>query len=361
MQGLRLSRGGRVPRGAAALLLAGALFGMAGTARAVPATSQPFVPARVASVAQELRAYAQVEPIATVELRVVGPGTLDALRILPGSAVRAGEVLARVQGPRMQARLVASAQQLASAEARARAARRLLGIVRAKFGAQLATRQQLDAAQSGLSAAEAAVRTATARLREVRSQQFLRAPAAGTILALQAADGEQVASGQAIATLQPAGRLWLRAEVYGAQASGLRVGMRGSFRPAGGQAGPVAVKVASIAAALAPDGGVQLGLLPVASRVPADWIDGQWGKVLLEGPVRRMVMVPTRALILDRGHWWVLVHTAAGDRPTRVVPGPARGWQTGIVSGLSPGQQVVVTDAFLEYHRGIASRYTPPD
>ncbi len=348
----------------AALLPAALLLGMAGSTWAASARADPYVSAKAASVAREIRAYAQVEPIATVELRVVAPGTLGGLRILPGSAVRAGEVLARVQGPRMQARLVASSQRLAGAEARARADRRLLAIVRAKFGTQLATRQDLDAAQARLSAADAAVRTATARLREVRSQRSLRAPVAGTILALQAADGEQVASGQAIATLQPAGRLWLRAQIYGADASGLRVGMRGSFRPSGGQARPVAVEVAAIAAAMAPDGGVQVGLLPVASAVsaaPAHWVDGQWGKLVLKGPVQRMVMVPTRALILDRGRWWVLVHSAAGDRPTPVVPGPARGWQTGIVSGLSPGQQVVVSDAFLEYHRGIASRYTPPD
>ncbi|OIQ91959.1 hypothetical protein GALL_260950 [mine drainage metagenome] len=186
----------------------------------------------------------------------------------------------------------------------------------------------------------------------------MRAPVAGTILAVQAANGEQIGAGEAIATLQPAGRLWLRAQIYGTDAARLHVGMTGQFTPSGG-GGAANVKVVAIAPALAADGGVRIGLLPTTAQ--PWWVNGQWGSLLLDGPARRVVRVPTQALILDRGHWWVLVHTAAGDQPRQVVPGPAQGWWTAIASGLSAGQQVVVTDAFLDYHRGIAAHYTPPD
>jgi cobalt-zinc-cadmium efflux system membrane fusion protein len=71
--------------------------------------------------------------------------------------------------------------------------------------------------------------------------------------------------------------------------------------------------------------------------------------------------VPTSALVLDRGRWWVLVRTARGDRPQPVVPGPALGWRTWIAAGLRAGQQVVAKDAFLKYHRDIAQSYQPPD
>ena len=81
----------------------------------------------------------------------------------------------------------------------------------------------------------------------------------------------------------------------------------------------------------------------------------------LDGPTRSLVSVPTRALILDQGRWWVLLHAQRADRARAVVPGATRGWQTFIERGLVPGQQVVVRDAYLEYHRGIAGRYQPPD
>ena len=74
-----------------------------------------------------------------------------------------------------------------------------------------------------------------------------------------------------------------------------------------------------------------------------------------------MIPIPTEALILDQARWWVLVHTPGGDRAQEVVPGPTRGWRTFIAAGLTPGQQIVVSNAYLEYHRGISARYTPPE
>ncbi len=342
------------------MLAAACLLGAPAAACAAQAAPRSWLTVQQRPVAQVFHAYGRVEPIATVRLRTAEPGTIDGLQVVPGSAVRAGQVLARLRGPRMRVLLVADVQHLHAARARERAARRELAIARRQVGAELATRQQLDAAQSALAAARASTRSAAARLRAARALQAVRAPVSGTVLSVEAADGEQLPAGQVVATLQPQGKLWLRAQYYGADASQLHVGMSGRFRPAGG-ARAVAVQVVAISAALAADGGLRVGLLPTGVRSPPGWRNGQWGSLVLDGPVRPMVLVPTQALILDRGHWWVLLHTPSGDTPRRVVPGPARGWQTAIASGLSAGQRVVVTDAFLEYHRGIASRYTPPD
>lgn len=350
----RPARGLRVARALAAGLV------LAGVSVRADAATEPYVTVQQRSVPQTLQAYGQVEPIATVQLRAVAAGTLSGLRIVAGSAVRAGEVVARIAGPRMRALLVAREQQLRAARARESAAGKALAIELRQFQAQLATQQALDAARAERASAHAAVRTAEAALQEVRSLRAVHAPVDGTVLSVQAANGEQLGVGQAIATLQPAGRLWIRARVYGADAALLRVGMAGHFKPSGGGA-TVAVEVTAISPALAADGGTRIGLVPATRRPPPWWVAGRWGSLVLEGPARRMVLVPTQALILDRGRWWVLVHTAAGDKPRPVVPGPAQGWWTAVASGLSAGQQVVVTDAFLDYHRGIARHYTPPD
>jgi len=307
-----------------------------------------------------LRAYGQVEPIAVVQVRAVDPGTLSGLRIVPGSAVVAGEVLARIRGPRMQSLLTTREQTLRGAQAREDAASRGLNIVHRQFATQLATRQAVDAAQSELAASRAAVQTAEVRLREARDLRIVRAPVAGTVISVQAADGEQTTAGETILTLQPAGRLWIRAAYYGADAALLRVGMTGRFQPSG-DGDAILVKVAAIAPGIAPDGGRNVGLLPTASVSSSSWVNGRWGTLTLDGPSQRMVAVPTSALILDRGKWWVLVHTKQGNHPQRVVPGPTQGWRTWIASGLETGQQVVTQDAFLEYHRGIAQSYQPPD
>ncbi len=350
----------RPARGARVACALGAALVLAGLSVPADAAGGPYVTVHEQSVSRSLAAYGQVEPIAIVRLRAVEAGTVGGMHIVAGSELRAGEVVARMTGPRVRALLVAREQQVQAARARESAARHVLAIERRQFDAQLATQQALDAARAQLAAARAAARTAQAALHEARSLRTVRAPVAASVLSVQAANGEQLVSGQAIATLQPAGGLWVRAQVYGADATRLRVGMTGRFRPVGGGAA-VAVEVAAISPALGADGGTRIGLVPTAPKPPSWWANGQWGSLVLDGPTRRMVLVPTRALILDRGHWWVLVHTAAGDQPRRVVPGPAQGWWTAIASGLSAGQQVVATDAFLDYHRGIASHYTPPD
>lgn len=345
-------------RGAIALCAAG-LLGVA-SAAAADAIANDFITVHAQTVAHSLRAYGQVEPTAVIQVRAVNPGTLSGLRVVPGSAVAKGEVLARIGGPRMGSLLTARAQTLRSARSREEAAGRALGIAQHQLAVQLATRQAVDAAQSELAAAHAAAQTADARLREARDLQTVRAPAAGTVIEVQAADGEQTTAGQTLLTLQPAGKLWIRAAYYGADAALLHVGMTGRFRPSGdGEALPV--RIVAISSSLAADGGLGVGLVPTSPALPRWWASGQWGTLALVGPSRSMVEVPTQALILDRGRWWVLVHTDQGNKPQEVVPGPAHGWLTAIASGLQPGQQVVVTDAFLQYYRGIARSYTAPD
>lgn len=318
------------------------------------------VTVRMQPLTHSLRAYAQVEPTAVIRVRAAEAGVLGDLQVLPGSPVTRGEVLAKLGGPSMQALLVARAAALRSAQAREAAAAKVLAIAHQQLATHLGTRQQIETAQSELAAAQSALRTAQTQLEEAHRLQTLRAPAAGTVIAVNAANGEQALPGETVVTMLPAGKLWIRAAFYGADAGMLHPGMSGLFHPAGGDA-PIPVRVAEIAPNLAPDGGRSVGLVPVSPAASAAWISGEWGEVALDGTTRQLAVIPTAALILDRGHWWVLVRSPQGDRPRQVIPGPARGWQTWIVSGLHPGEQVVAQDAFLEYHRGIAQTFQPPD
>jgi len=338
--------------------LACALCGRAyaGGSNAV-APSAPTVVAQRQTLSVPFTAYGAVEPTSIVTVSFVDSGTVSDLHVLPGSPVTAGQVLARLSGPQMQALLTQRETALQSAQAHFDAAAHALATARGQLATHLSTRQAVDTAVSELAAARAGVQTAQAQLAEAHASEAIKAPIAGSVVAVQAANGEQAHAGQALLTISPRGPLWVRAKYYGDDASALQVGMTGRFAPAGG--GPaIPVSVATIAPAVGTDGGLQVGLVPTSNM---HWMSGQWGTVTLVGPSTQFVMVPTAALILDRGEWWVLVHTASGDRPRRVVPGPARGWQTGIVSGLQPGEQVVAQDAFLEYHRGIAENYQPPD
>jgi membrane fusion protein, heavy metal efflux system len=321
--------------------------------------------ARSHRVAQRLPAYGQVVPIALVPVRAAETGVVADMRVVPGSRVRTGERLAALVGPQIQSLLVDREGALRSARSRMAAAGAVLAIERRQLTVQQSTEQSVAVARSVLAAARAAFHTARAQMQVARQMSTLRAPSSGTVIAVNAGEGERVVAGQTVLTLEASKRLWLTANYYGADALAIRIGMTGTFQPAEGGA-PVPVKVAAVASALGADGGEAVGLLAydphtggIERRAP--WMSGEWGNVMLQGPATFMVAVPTRALIIDRGNWWVLVRTPRGDRRQEVSPGPTSGWMTLISRGLKPDEQVVVQNAYLEFHRGISQRYTPPD
>ena len=295
------------------------------------------------------RAYGQIQPIAITRVSAVESGVVTRL-VLPGERISAGQELAVLAGPQAQSLLAERRSAL-------RAAAVQLAVDRRKLTLRLVTRQTL-------AADEAAFELARGELQVALQTLTVRAPADGEVIGVEAANGSQVAAGQPILTLQTS-QPWLQATYYGAQALAIHPGMTGRFQPASGDAVPVRVK--TVSQALQADGGEQVGLFPVrpsghgSAAAMVSWRSGQWGTVTLFGATRPMIAVPTRALILDRARWWVLVRTPGGDRQRRVVPGPASGWTTYISQGLRPGEQVVIENAYLEFHRGISQRYTPPD
>ncbi|MGB7756221.1 MAG: efflux RND transporter periplasmic adaptor subunit [Salinisphaera sp.] len=321
-------------------------------------SAQGTVAVQPRTITRDLTAYAEVVPIARARLRSAQTGQIAGLNIEPGQNVTAGALLGKLQGPELQALLEQRRTAVAAAEAKRGAARHTLAITQKKQAAHLSTREDLYNAQAAFGQAKAQLSAAKAALQAARQNAVLRAPATGTVTAVAAANGERVTAGQTVLTVQPADGLWLKAMYYGARAAAVHVGMQGRFMPAdGGQ--PIPVRVAHILAVAGSDGGRPVGLRSRAKNV--NWISGEAGTVVLKGAQQRAVAVPTRALILDRSQWWVLVHTGQGDRRQRVTLGASRGQDTLITHGLSAGAEIVVDDAYLKFHRDFSQNFQPPD
>lgn len=340
----------RAPGRRAARPIALAIILILASAHADARTPATFT-VRASPVARTYRAYAQIAPIAVTEVRAVEAGTVQRL-VVPAEAVRKGQVLAILGGPQARSLLAQRRGALRSASIQLAADRR-------KFAAQLVTRQ-------ALAADEAAQQAARAKLQVALQTLTVRSAASGEVLAVRVQNGEEVTPGQVLLTLQT-GRPWLEATYYGAQAFSIHPGMRGEFQPAYGSTIPVRVR--TVAQAVGPDGGTQVNLIPAIRSAGGEggapdaqtWRSGMWGTLTLSGATRPMIEVPTRALILDRAQWWVLVRTSRGEQRRQVIPAASHGWMTAIASGLRPGEQIVVGSAYLEFHRGISQRYTPPD
>jgi len=317
-----------------------------------------YVTVHLDTVTPQLEAYGQVEPITVLPVSAAQAGVIAGLKTLPGMHVRAGQELAHLNGPEITALLLQSQADVRSAQAQLSTAQKSLAIQKQQLAAHLSTRQVVHQAESAVAQAQTGFDNAQSHLQAVHQMMTLSAPASATVLAVNATDGELVSAGQPILTLQTANRLWLKASYYGADLTAIRVGMTGSFSPSdGGESVPV--KVSAVFGSLGVGGAESIGLVTTTPK--SRWMNGEFGKVTLDSPQRMLVAVPTRSLILDQGKWWVMVHTAQGDHPQSVVPGPARGWQTFLEHGLEPGAQVVVENAYLLFHRGISQSYQTPD
>lgn len=322
------------------------------------AAQSGWVRARAVSYTPRYRAYARVAPVRVVRVRAAGVGVVAKLAVRPGDTVSAGQQLARLGGAQAKALVARRRSAVDEAQAGLAAARETLAAERQKRQSHLSTQQQVAQAGAALAKARATLASARASLAAARSAADVQAPVAGTVLALAAADGERVSAGDTLLTLLPAHGLWLKASYYGAGAAAVKRGMHGRFQPAAGSA-PVAVTVRSVFAAQQTGGGRTVAL--TASAPHPGWVSGEAGSVTLKGAPRQAVVVPTRALVLDQGRWWVLVHAPHGARRQAVVPGPSRGENTVVRSGLKAGQQVLATHAYLAFHRGVSQHYEPPD
>ncbi|TAM85723.1 MAG: efflux RND transporter periplasmic adaptor subunit, partial [Candidimonas sp.] len=293
----RLTPAARARRRLSIVLLAMGAAWCSGNAIAQPGDSHAgdFASVHARVITTRLRAYGRIEPIINVPVRAIAPGTLRDLRVARGAAVKAGDVIAHIGGPRMRSLVVSREQALHQAQAQAQAASRLLEITRHQLSLHLATRQAVDSAQAGAATARAQVETAGAQLEDARQSQDVRAPAAGVVADVAAANGEQVAAGQNLLTIQPADGLRIHAAYYGADADLIRVGMRGRFMLSSG-GDPIPVEVVAVAPGIAADAGRYVDLISTRHTPPPQWVSGRWGTVTLDGPTSREVMVPTVAL-----------------------------------------------------------------
>lgn len=316
------------------------------------------VPARARVLATQSTAYARVEATAALSVRAHTTGEVSGFDVLPGDTVRAGAVLAHLVGLTIDAHLAQRLAAVRSARAAVSAARLARSVQRRRLSEHLSTRLTASQARAALSTAQARLDAARSALRAARAAATVTAPSGGYVLAIRVADGDRVQPGQVLLTLRGSGTLWLKASFYGSDTNLVRTGLPGMFLPADG-APPIPVKVRSVIGVMAPDGGEAVGLV-ATTRTPR-WHDGEAGTVTLRGAKHPVVLVPTRALILDRGRWWLLLHGADGDHRRQVVPGPAVGDWTVIERGLAAGQPVVVTDAYLRFQRNVAADYQPQD
>jgi RND family efflux transporter MFP subunit len=313
---------------------------------------------RAQRMTPHLKAFAQVQPTATLPLNAPESGVVEGLSVVPGMHVHAHEVIARLSGPGIRNMLSQDEANLRSARTQLVTAKKTLAILKNQLRVHLSTREMVHQAESDVAKAQSVLDNARAQFTAVEQMHTITAPTNAIVLALNSHNGELLQPGQPVVTLQAGNSLWLVATYYGRQLHTIHSGMTGRFTASDGST-KIPVSVAAIFAAATPGGGESVALRPLHGH--AAWMNGEYGSLTLNAPPRTLPVVPTRALILNQGKWWVLIHTSKGNHAQQVVPGPSEGWNTFIEHGLTPGVQVVTRNVYLLFHAQIAEHYQIPD
>ncbi|MFA6112242.1 MAG: efflux RND transporter periplasmic adaptor subunit [Candidatus Latescibacterota bacterium] len=294
-------------------------------------------------------------------------GLIWRIQVDLGQRVVAGQPLVQIKSA-----------ELATAQGEWLEAQALLRLVEANYQRQqglwaervTSEREYLEAQQA---AATVAVRQGTARQKLLRlgvttaelealgadglgdgtGHFTARAPVAGTVIGVQASVGELVEPGKDVVVLGDPSRLWVWADLYEAQLAEVSAAWR---------SGPLA---ATVTVEAYPDelfsgtvdvvgAAMEVGSSTVRVRVSLDnpggrLRPGMFARVRLYPQGERLALVlPAVAVLSDEGRAFVFVHHD-GDYFIRrpVQPGRAIGDLVEIESGLTAGQQVVTTGAFL--------------
>lgn len=308
-------------------------------------------------VAVDLTGEIAADPDRSARLAARVPGRIIDVRAKEGDRVKAGQIIATLESPD----LARARAALASAVARARAARLNADRLRNLESKGLSSGQELSAATAeaaALEAEEAAARqTLTAfgqRAEPARggtARVTIRSPLGGFVLSRDGVQGQTVDAAHVIAVIGDLDRAYFLGRLFEKDLARVRVGaaadvrlnaypgevFAGQIETIGRQLDPAARTVTARIVVRNHGDMVKVGLFGTARVVVGDAPDGGAQRVVV--PLGAVVRVADRDV--------VFVRQPDGDFEVHhVTTGRAAGGRIEVLVGLRPGEAVVVKGAF---------------
>lgn len=206
------------------------------------------VRAEVRELAQGLPISGSIKAVDSALVKARAAGELRALTVREGDAVKAGQVIARVDSTEYDARVRQAQQQADSAKAQIEIAQRQWDNNKALVDQGFISRTALDTSWNNLASAQANHKAALAAVemaRKTLDDTVLRAPIAGIVSQRLAQPGERVSVDAKVVEIVDLSRLELEATLSAADSVDVRVGQQAVLRIEG-TSRPVRARVARI-------------------------------------------------------------------------------------------------------------------
>lgn len=187
------------------------------------------------------------------------------------------------------------------------------------------------------------------------------APESGVVAELSVTQGQYVTEGGPILRLEGYGQLWVEADVYPSEAANIKKGQKVKVVIAGWEDQPQEMTISFITPSL--QTGTQLTQIRGSIPNPGNqWQPGLQANVFLpSGSKSSVLTLPVDAVIRDGKGMHVWIKSGKDNfEPRLVKTGQENDNQVEIAAGLTNGDQVVVTGAYLLYSEYILKKGKNP-
>lgn len=294
---------------------------------------------RAAATNEVLRAPATAEPYATATLSTKLMGAVTAVHVREGDHVSVGQLLVSIDARDLTAKSAQVAAGIAEAEAMEREALKHAERMRALFAEDAAPRAQLDAAETGLARATAAVQAARAGSSELdatRGYSSLRAPFTGVITRRLVDPGAFAAPGAPLITIQDARRLRVTGTAVPQAVGGLRRGDRVQVQLEG-------ELTQGVAEAVVPAGGNLYRVNVIVDNTAGRFLPGSAATLWLpQAEDRVAIRIPIRAIQESGDLTGVYVRSGGNTMLRWVQLGDRTADDVEVLTGLRDGEQIVI-------------------
>jgi RND family efflux transporter MFP subunit len=278
-------------------------------------------------------------PIQQATLSTKLMGTVVEVLVKEGDRVAAGAPLLRIDARDLSAKSAQAAASTTEAEAMQRDALTQANRIRALYADSVATRAQLDAAETGLARAQAGLEAARAvgsELSAVASYAVIRAPFGGVVTKRFVDAGAFAAPGAPLVAIQDVSTLRVTVNATPEVARRVR---RGQKLVATIESAPVSATVEGVVPSLAGNMYTINALVPNGNGA---LLAGSTATLALPTGSRVALVIPATAIVREGDLTGVTLRTSGGDERRWVRLGWANGEVTEVTAGLRAGDQVVL-------------------
>jgi len=332
------------------------------TAAVIELATTDVTRAQVRELEQGLPVTGALKAVTSAVVKARVAGELQGLTVREGDAVKAGQVLARIEATEYQARLRQAQDQANAAKVQIDIAQRQFDNNKALMEKGFISKTALDTSDSTLSGAKASYQAAMAAAdvaRKTLADTVLTAPISGLISQRLAQSGERVPVDARIVEIVDLSRLELEAAISAGDAPGVRIGQQAVLKIEGS---PEPVKARVVRINPSTQAGSRSILVYLAVEPSSVLRQGLFAEGTLGTGRLNTLAIPVSALRTDKPQPYVQVIDNGKIVHRTVVPG-ARGNADGqavvAVSGLADNAQVV-TGAVGALVEGTAVRFTAP-